>query len=64
MNERLRRRLDWRRSNATAPRRNRYRESKVNPPWWDDFWDTADRAQADWVQHIHDHVWEDDVDGD
>lgn len=31
-------RLAWRRSNATAPRRNRFREAKVNPPWERDDW--------------------------
>jgi hypothetical protein len=33
MDERTRRRLDLRRSNAAAPRRNRYREAKIKPPW-------------------------------
>jgi hypothetical protein len=39
-NERMRRRLELRRSNAAAPRRNRYREAKTKPPWdRDDFHD-------------------------
>lgn len=36
MDERTRRRLELRRSNAAAPRRNRYREHKVRPPWDED----------------------------
>lgn len=31
--ERLRRRLDLRKSNAAQPHRNRYREAKIRPPW-------------------------------
>lgn len=36
MIERLRRRLELRRSNAAAPHRNRYRERKANPPLFPD----------------------------
>lgn len=35
MDERVRRRLDLRRSNAAAPRRNRYREHKAGQAPWD-----------------------------
>lgn len=34
-NERLRRRLELRRSNAAAPRRNHYRERKTGQQPWD-----------------------------
>ncbi len=54
MNERLRYRLGLRSSNAARPYRNRAREAKVNPPWWDD----------QLIDDIHDYVYEDDVDGD
>jgi hypothetical protein len=37
--ERLRRRLELRRSSAAVPHRNRFREAKVDPPWWDDIHD-------------------------
>lgn len=35
MNERIRRRLEWRRSNATVPHRNRWRERKTGQAPWD-----------------------------
>jgi hypothetical protein len=34
-NERMRRRLEWRRSNAAAPRRNRQRERKTGQAPWE-----------------------------
>lgn len=41
MNERIRRRLELRRSNAAVPHRNRYREHKTGQTPWnnDDFHD-------------------------
>lgn len=33
MIERLRRRLELRRSSAAQPHRNRYRDAKKDPPW-------------------------------
>lgn len=55
MNERTHWRLNWRRSNATAPRRNRAREAKVNPPWEaDDFRDMT--VAEDFDDRLDDYI--------
>jgi hypothetical protein len=53
MDERVGRRLEWRRSNACAPRRNRYRESKSGEaPWNTDEWHdlTTGEETEEWEQ--------------
>jgi hypothetical protein len=55
VDDRVRARLELRRSSAARPHRNRYRESKVSPVW-DDWWDRADQLEAWWLD-VHDYCW-------
>lgn len=41
VDERARKRLELRQGNRAQPHRNRYREAKIDPPWWADLHDAV-----------------------